>query len=184
MQQSKRMSMNECTEAMMMLKQKHEAELAFIGARQHEEWSQLVRLIACNHQETNDNSDDVIMSEGKSKKKVHYALHVVDKRKNVPDEKMECESLSGLTFVKHKKQVSGDVAVVVHGKQKMLVKGEPVSQMQCEPSKQKMLMKGEPVSQMQCEPSEQNHKQQMAVNSPRIEGRKVKAARRQLDKKS
>ena len=71
MQQSKRMSMNECTEAMMMLKQKHEAELAFIGARQHEEWSQLVRLIACNHQETNDNSDDVIMSEGKSKKKAN-----------------------------------------------------------------------------------------------------------------
>ncbi len=104
MQQSKRMSMNECNEAMMMLKQKHEAELAFIGARQHEEWSQLVRLIACNHQETNDNSDDVIMSEGKSKKKVHYALHVVDKRKNVPDEKMECKSLSGLTFVKHKQR--------------------------------------------------------------------------------
>ena len=52
MQQSKRMSMNECNEAMMMLKQKHEAELAFIGARQHEEMSQLIRLIACNEKET------------------------------------------------------------------------------------------------------------------------------------
>ena len=46
------MSMNECNEAMMMLKQKHEAELAFIGARQHEEMSQLIRLIACNEKET------------------------------------------------------------------------------------------------------------------------------------